>query len=147
MISKLPSSPAPSSPTRYQKWTVSGYPSQNTSSTETQAWGVAAAAKPVKPTGVETPPQTALTPNSKLNPLGYGNTMLGSTSNNFGFNSSIFKPPANLDQNPTWQTIQATTFIPAPINLSTVPSNGFNTGIPNSLGSSVFTKSLDKLFG
>jgi hypothetical protein len=142
MINKI-SSPAPSSPTRSQEWTVSGY----TSSTGTQAWGVVTPAKPVETTREETPTKTALTPKSKLDTLKYGNTMLDGSSNNFGFNSSIFTPPADLDQNPTWRNIQADTFIPAPINLSTVPSNGFNTGIPNSLGSSVFTQSLGKLFG
>ncbi len=157
MINKIRTSSAPTTykaPTGQQEWSVAKNASETPSSpsTGTQAWGVVTAAKPVETTREATPTQTALTPNSKLNPLGYGNTMLGSTSNNFGFNSSIFKPPANLDQNPTWHTIQATTFMPVPPSMGGVPLNTTQVSNPlntpaNTLGANLFTKSLDKLFG
>jgi len=150
MINKLSSSSTPSYTPRSQEWTVSGSPSQNTSSTGTQAWGVVTAAKPLETRREEAPTQTALTPNSKLDTLGYGNTMLGSTSNNFGFNSSIFKPPANLDQNPTWHTIQADTFMPVTPSLGGVPLNPAVASTPysganDSLGSSMFSNIMGSL--
>jgi hypothetical protein len=156
MINKIHTSSAPTTykaPTGKQEWGVAKNnvsettPSENTGKA---AWSVVTAAKPVETRREETPTKTALTPNSKLDTLGYGNTMLGSTSNNFGFNSSIFKPPANLDQNPTWHTIQADTFMPVTPSLGGVPLNTAVASIPysganDSLGSSMFSNIMGSL--
>ena len=150
MINKI-SSPAPGSPTRSQGWTVSGSPSQNTSSTGTQAWGVVTAAKPVETTRQETPTQTALTPNSKLNPLGYGgNTPLSSNFNA----SSIFNLPQIDWKNPqvreTIGILNDHTFMPAKPSLGGVPLNTTVASTPysganDSLGSSMFSNIIGSL--
>ena len=153
MINKI-SSPAPGSPTRSQGWTVSGPPSQNTSSTGTQAWGVVTAAKPVETTREEAPTQTALTPTPRntLNLLGgYRGNMLG---NSFTPNTPAFTPPdwTNPETVATLQTVINGQFIPVQPSLDGVPLNpkptlnAFNNG-NSSLGSNLFTQSLGKLFG
>jgi hypothetical protein len=151
MINKI--SLAPSSPTRSQKWTVSGPPSQNTSSTGTQAWGVKSP-NDVPPEAQSNKSQLVKeAPKSMLNPLSYGT--LGSHWNSalntqpLPFQAPKLDTPQAVD---TWNTIQATTFMPVPPSIGGGPLNTTQVSNPlntpaNTLGSNLFTQSLDKLFG
>jgi hypothetical protein len=152
MINKLSSSSKPSYTPRSQEWTVSGSPSQNTSSTGTQAWGVVTAAKPVETRREEAPTQTALTPTPRntLNLLGgYRGNMLG---NSFTPNTPAFTPPDWTDPQTvaTIETLDKLKFMPVQPSLAGVPLNTTGTSTPysganDSLGSSMFSNIMGSL--
>ena len=150
MINKLSSSSTPSYTPPSKEWTVSGSPSKNTSSTGTQAWGVK------KPNDVahETPsnerPLVEEAAKNTLNPLSYGSNWNSALSTQpLPFQAPKLDTPQAVD---TWNTVQATTFMPVPPSIGGVPLNTTQVSNPlntpaNTLGSNLFTQSLGKLFG
>jgi hypothetical protein len=132
-----------------QQWTSSTTPKAE-QNTGTVAWGVATEKTPVAPARTETPTKTAPPSKNILNPLGYGNTPSGNNFDSFS-TPSIFKLPTDLSQNPTWQTIQANTFIPVPPSIdgvvlptATTVANPYG-GANGSLGTNLLTSMFNRL--